>query len=112
MTVGGRCGKRHSSTIESFKPSKGQRELSNGRKLSLLLAIPPVFPLLLNLLLCLSTYLLLLLPNLYRRQRLLLLPLRLLYQKPRSPVPVTLPLGANARPVGSGETPPLKDQAR
>ncbi|HVB73874.1 MAG TPA: hypothetical protein VNE38_09985 [Ktedonobacteraceae bacterium] len=50
----------------------------------------------------LSTYLLLLPPNLYWRQRLLLFPLHLLCRKPRSPVPVVFPVGANGRPHGIG----------
>ncbi len=37
-----------------------------------------------------------------RRQRLLLFPLRLLCRRPRSPVPVVFPVGANGRPHGSG----------
>src|SRR5450755_2085923 len=103
MIVGERCGKRRSSTIENITRSKGQRGRSLEHRLSLLVVMPLLkSPLLLHLLLCLSTSLLLLLPNVYRSQRLLLFPLRLLCLRQRSPVPVVLPVGANGRPHGSG----------
>ena len=61
---------------------------------------------------CIRTYTpLLLLPlKLSRRQNLLLSLLRLLYRKPRSPIPLALPLSTNARLTASGQTLRTKGQ--
>jgi hypothetical protein len=92
--VGRKCGKRLFGKSARFKHSKGRRELSSGHRLYLQLANPHLRSPLLNLLLILRTCLLL--PFLPRRQKPILLPLRLLCQKPHSPIPPVLPLGANA----------------
>src|SRR5258708_4590284 len=103
MIGGGRCGKKRWVTIESFKRSTGPHERSYEHQLSWLVVMPPLkSPLLLHLLRCLSTSLLLLAPFVSRRQRLLLFPLRPLCRKPRSPVPLVCPVGANGRPHASG----------
>ncbi len=80
MTVGGRCGKRRSITIESFKHSKGQLARGLGHRLPLPMTFPAHLRPLLNLLPHRSL-------SLLRHFRLRL----------NLPVPVVLPHGANAR---------------
>jgi hypothetical protein len=93
MTVGGRCGKRLFYTIESFKHSKGLRELSNEHRRDRLVAMPPVLHRLLSMQPHPSHSHLLLFPNQQDQLKLLLL---LLHQKFHSPVSVVFSVGVNS----------------